>query len=410
MRYIIDFHLLILFYHQTFGTFTGDIYLKIIKMNLLILNSVPNSYATQSIIKAGRRRGHKMIVLDPGYFSPLISNVEAGYDRLYDLLKKNAYRITIRDIDAVIPRIGQNLSYNSFIVEHLTENLGIYSVQSATGIRAAANKFHTLQICSRHGIKTPITLYVKATNDVDFLIDKAGGIPLIIKYNSGSQGAGVMIMDSRKSAISTIQGLVKNKADFIVQQYIQSRGQDIRAIVIGNQVIAAYKRTAPKGDFRSNLSLGGSGEMVQLPMEDQVTCVRASQAIGLEVAGVDLLKDTSGITYLNEINSNFGLKGQKITGVNVGEYLISHIENREIGGRTVPSKTANDYYNQLKGENRKLWNHLQFFTENRRMKEMYRTTEGKEIDYQDISGKWMKRKIRSVYDLYRIVFDTLTLK
>ncbi len=351
-----------------------------------------------------------MIVLDPGYFSPLISNVEAGYDRLYDLLKKNASRITIRDIDAVIPHIGQNLTYNSFIVEHLTENLGIYSVQSAAGIRAAANRFHTLQICSRHGIKTPITLYVKATNDLDFLIDKVGGIPLIIKYNSESQGAGVMIMDSRKSAISTIQGLIKSKADFIVQQFIQARGQNIRAIVIGNQVIAAYKRTAPRGDFRSDLSHVETVEIVKLSIEDQVICIRAAKAMGLEVAGIDIIKDKSGITYLNEINSNFWLKGQEMSGVNIGESLIAYIENRKIDGRTATSTTVSDHYNLMKNENRNLRNRLRFFIENQRMQEICKSTQGKEIDYMDVSGKWMKRKVRNIYDIYRIVFDTLKLK
>ena len=379
-------------------------------MNILILNSNPKCLATQSIVKAGQRRNHRMIVLDPAYFSPLVSNIEAGYDRLYDLLNKSATRITIRDIDAVVPRIGNNLTYNSFIVEHLTENLGIYSIQSATGIRAAANKFHTLQICSRFGIKTPVTLYVKSTNNIDFLIEKAGGIPLIIKYNSGSQGAGVMLMETRKSAVSTIQGLIKNKADFIVQEFIESRNQDIRAIVLGDKVIAAYRRTANRGDFRSNLSLGGTGELIQLTAEDQIICIKASKAIGLEVSGVDLIKDTKGITYLGEINSNYGLKVQKIAGINIGERLINYIENREITGKTAPSKSQDFYYTQLKNENRRIWGNLQFFTENRRIRQIFENAKDKEINYRDVSGKWMMRKIKNIYDVYRIVFDTLIIK
>ncbi|HKK43783.1 MAG TPA: hypothetical protein VJ963_15310, partial [Bacteroidales bacterium] len=115
-------------------------------MNILILNSSEKCFATQSIIKAGQRHDHKMVVLDPAYFSPLISSVENGYDRMYDLLPKTAARITIKEIDAIIPRIGNNLIYNSYIVEHLSENLGIYSIQTAPGLRTAANKFHTLQL------------------------------------------------------------------------------------------------------------------------------------------------------------------------------------------------------------------------------------------------------------------------
>jgi glutathione synthase/RimK-type ligase-like ATP-grasp enzyme len=118
-------------------------------MNILVLNSSEKCFATQSIIKAGEKHGHKMIILDPAYFSPLVSNIEGGYDRIYDLLPRTASRITIKEIDAIIPRIGNNLIYNSFILEHLAENLGIYSIQSASRIRAAANKFHTLLLSRR---------------------------------------------------------------------------------------------------------------------------------------------------------------------------------------------------------------------------------------------------------------------
>ena len=379
-------------------------------MNILILNSAEKCFATQSIIRAGEKHRHRMVVLDPAFFSPLVSNVEAGYDRVYDLLPKTATRITIKEIDAIIPRIGNNVIYNSYIVEHLSENLGIYSVQSASGIRTAANKFHTLQLCSRYGIKTPITLYVKSANNIDFLIEKAGGIPLIIKYNYGSQGAGVMLMETKKSAISTIEGLIKNKADFIIQQYIESRGKDIRAVVMGDRVVVAYQRTARKGDFRSNLSLGGSGELVQLSADDEITCVKSSKAIGLEVSGVDLIKDTKGVTFLNEINSNFGFKGQKITGVDIGEHMIRYLENREIDGKTVQIKSPDFYYEQLRTQNKSLWNHMQFFTENRRMKELYESAKDKSITYKDISGKMVFRKVKNIYDLYRIVFDTFNVK
>jgi ribosomal protein S6--L-glutamate ligase len=379
-------------------------------MNILILNSSERCFATQSIIAAGEKHCHKMIVLDPVYFSPLISSVEAGYDRVYDLLPKTATRITIREIDAIIPRIGNNLIYNSYVVEHLSENLGIYSIQTASGIRAAANKFHTLQLCSRCGIKTPTTLYAKSVSNIDFLIEKAGGIPLILKYNYGSQGAGVMLMESRKSAISTIEGLLKNRADFVVQQYIESRGKDIRAVVMGDRVVVAYQRTARKGDFRSNISLGGSGELIQLSADDEITCVKASKAIGLEVSGVDLIKDAKGITYLNEINSNFGFKGQKITGVDIGEHLIGYLENREITGKTTQAKSPNFFYEQLRNQNRSLWNNLQFFIENRRMKNLYESTKNKSISYKDVFGKMALRKVKNIYDLYRIVFETFNIK
>ena len=379
-------------------------------MNILVLNSNPKCIGTRTIVKAGEARGHKMIVLDPGYFSPLVSNIEAGHDRLYDLLPKTTSRITINQVDCIIPRIANNVIYNSFVLEHLTENLGIYSTQSAAGIRAAGNKFHTLQICSRHGIKTPITVYARSSNNIDFLIEKVSGIPFILKYNSGSQGAGVMLMETRKSAISTIQGLMKNKADFILQQYIESRGQDIRAIVINDRVVASYLRTAPKGDFRSNMSMGGTGKKIKLSAEDQNICIQASKAIGLEFSGVDLIKDTKGVTYLGEINGNPGMKIQKVTGVNIGQQLISFIETREVTGKTAPARSQDHYYTQLKNENRRIWGNLKFFLENRRIQQMFHETKDKEIQYRDHSGKWMLRKIKSIHDLYRIVFDTFIIK
>lgn len=380
-------------------------------MNILILNSNPKCIGTRTLVKAGEAKGHRMIVLDPAYFSPLVSNIEAsGYDRVYDLLPNTAARITINQIDCIIPRISSNLIYNSFVLEHLTENLGIYSVQSATGLRASANKFHTLQICSRHGIKTPLTVYAKSSNNIDFLLEKVKGPKCILKLNSGSKGAGVMLMETRKSAVSTIQGLLKNKADFILQEFIESRGQDVRAIVVNDRVVASYQRTAPKGDFRSNMSLGASGQPVKLSMEDQNICVQASKAIGLEFSGVDLLKDVNGTTYLGEINGNPGTQIIKVSKINIWDHLIEYIETREVSGRTAPSKSQDHYYTQLKNENRRIWSHLKFFMENRRIQEIYQNTKDEEIKYRDVSGKWMLRKIRNIYDLYRIIFDTFLIK
>ena len=203
-----------------------------------------------------------------------------------------------------------------------------------------------------------------------------------------------------------IEALIKNKTDFILQQYIESKGEDIRVLLIGNQIIASYKRKAPRGDFRSNISGGGSGEAIELSMEDKISAIKASQALELEFSGCDLIKDSKGTTYLTEVNSNPGFAGQKITGINFAEPIIQYIESRELSGKTAPAKTPNQFYDQLKEENRKLWGHVKFFTENRRIQQIYESTKDKEINYRDIAGKWMMRKVKSVYDLYRIVFDT----
>lgn len=378
-------------------------------MNILILNSAEHSGPTQSIVRAGQKRGHRMIVLDPEYFSPLVSNIESGYDRLYDLLPKTASRVSITDFDAIIPRIGNNVIYNSYVLEHMTLNLGIYSIQSAAGIRIAANKWHTTQTVSRYGIKTPKTIYLKSATNIDFIIEKLGGLPIVMKYVFGSQGVGVILLKDRKSAISTIEALLKNRADVLLQEFIDARGSDIRAIVIGNQVIAAYRRTAPHGDFRSNISLGGTGEKVNLSVDDQIICVKASKAIGLEAAGIDLIKDSKGTTYLVEINSNFGMKGQKITGIDFGEHMINYIEKRKSSGDTTPPK-APDYYVQLRAHYNLLSQQLKYFIENKRMLQVFEATKGKDIHYKDLNGKPYLQKITSIHSLYKIIFDTFLIK
>ena len=145
-------------------------------------------------------------------------------------------------------------------------------------------------------------------------------------------------------------------------------------------------------------------------MEDQIIAIKASQALELEFSGCDLIKDSKGTTYLSEVNSNPGFAGgQRILGINFAEPLIQYIENRELSGKTVPGKTPNQFYDQLKEENRKLWGHVKFFTENRRIRQIYETTKDKEINYRDVSGKWMMRRIKNIYDIYRIIYDTFKI-
>ena len=295
-------------------------------MRIIVLATSENNLASKAIHKAGIKRGHHVEIMDPSQMSLLVSNVPSGYDRLYFSKNGSLNRINIKDVDAIVPRIGQNINYGSFIVEHLSQNLGIYSTQSAEGILNASNKLKTLQILSENGMPTPQSISLNANSNISSLIEKIGGFPVIIKLIHGSGGYGVALLSDRASAISTIQALLKSKTSILLQEYIRSSGKDYRAIVIGNNVVACYQRISQsRSEFRANLQLGGHGTPVKISDAEKNLCVRASKAIGLSVAGVDFLRDKTGKPYLVEINSNFGFKVQGITGVDIADKIIRHV-------------------------------------------------------------------------------------
>jgi ribosomal protein S6--L-glutamate ligase len=266
--------------------------------------------------------------MDPSQMSLLVSNVPSGYDRLYFSKNGSIDRINIKDVDAIIPRIGQNINYGSFIVEHLSQNLGIYSTQSAEGILNAANKLRTLQILSENGLPTPRSISINASSNINGLIEKIGGFPVVVKLVHGSGGQGVALLSDRASAVSTIQAFLKSKLSILLQEYIRVNGKDFRAFVVGNRVIACYQRVSQsKNEFRANLQLGGHGIPAKISNEEKNLCVRAAKATGLSVAGIDLVRDKTGKPLFIEVNANHGFKVERITGVNVAEEIICHVEN-----------------------------------------------------------------------------------
>jgi ribosomal protein S6--L-glutamate ligase len=389
-------------------------------MNILVLSTAEDNYATKSIINAAKSRGHKVSVVDPIQLYLFISNIESGYDRVYFSDDKQIGRINIKDFDAIICRLGANVSYGTFIVEHLTKNLGIFSVQSATGIRNATNKLMTLQICSSYGLTTPRTVYLHNTLHLDYLIEKIGGYPIIVKLIQGSGGTGVALLKDRISAIPTIQSLLKSRSNIIIQEYIESHGKDFRVIVIGNSIVASYQRSSVRGDFRANLQQGGSGTPITLDQEDKEFCIKAARAIDLNVAGIDIIKDKTGKTYLLEINANFGFKVQKITGVNIASKIIRFAEqnyntdyksNAPIFSQPLlkePGLIGKDKQSYIQLINI-LKNQLNFYTNNPLMKELYEKTKGKTIAYQDRKAKSRQIMVNKIQDLHQIMFDTFTI-
>lgn len=294
-------------------------------MKLLVLSTSPESQATKYFTSAGKERGHEMEVLNPEQMYLYLSNVHRK-DRLYF----EDRRIYKNEIDAVIPRIGASPSHAWAVINHIRQNMGLFSTQTVAGIMNASDKLRTTQLLSIKGIKTPRTVYAKESRNVKLLIDLVGGLPVIVKGLRGSQGANVVILETVLSANSVLESYYKNKQQVLIQEYIEpdkSGAKDIRAIVVGDKVVASMQRTAPKGSFKSNVSLGATAEPIELTDDQKEICINAAEAIGLDVAGVDLMTDQDGNNYVIEINSNFGMHIQDICqDVNIAEEVIIYCE------------------------------------------------------------------------------------
>jgi len=377
-------------------------------MNIVILNSTPKCLATKSIVRAGTKRANQMPVLDPAYLSPYISSV-GGYDRLYDMIAGPDKRLAIKNIDVIIPRFATNVRFNTFVLDHLTNNMGIPSVQSAQGIRIAANKWHTLQVCSQYGIRVPKTIYSSTLKDPEYLIKKIGPLPLLIKSNYGSMGTSLMIIETKKTAISAIQTLIKTKNDFIIQEYIPSDASDVRIVIVGSKIICSYLRRAEKGEWRSNLSLGAVGTPITITPEEEIMALKAASAVGLEVCGVDIIRDKKGVPFLLEVNSNMGFKGEKITGVNFGQKIVEFAEVKAKNNSS-NSKDLKQLHDEVyKSHFRRIDKKLKFFLENPSINQTLEKSRGKVISYRDLTGQKHRLKVESVGDIYKMIFDTFKI-
>lgn len=309
-------------------------------MNILILAT---SYPSEKLIQAIENYGHTWEHYHPAEIYIYTSEKVNGYDRVYDGSPdlKEPRRLNLKDYDAVITRLsGERLPAFCNVLRHLTENLGIYSPQTADALLTATDKLKTIQDCSVAGIRVPRTVYAHSPAHVGFLIKKIGGLPAVAKTIRGSQGNGVFLLNDIEQTNTSLQAIYKLNVDLILQEYIEADKKDIRAIVVGDKVVAAIQRQGSK-DFRANLSQeGGTGQAITLSKADEQFCVDAAKAIGLEFAGVDIMKRKGdNTTYLIEINGNMGTKSIDITGINWFENLIEFIEN-QTGNTQKATKSA----------------------------------------------------------------------
>ena len=289
-------------------------------MNIAILSKGETLYSTQSLLKAGAKRKHVMEVLDPSHCSLSIENGKSVV-RFHDEI--------VDDLDAIIPRIGaSNTYYGATLVRHFNA-MNVFSVVSAEAILQTRDKWTCSQLLSTFNVPIPKTILGSSSN-FEYLLSNFKNEPVIIKILEGTHGNGVILADTYLSALSTIETLKTAGVKFLLQEYIkESKGTDLRVIVVGGKVVSAMKRQSKEGDFRSNLHRGGSSAKINLSYEEENIALRAAKAMKLGVCGIDILQSSRGPLVL-EINSSPGLEGiEKITEVNISEKIISYIERNK---------------------------------------------------------------------------------
>lgn len=298
-------------------------------MKLAILSCGPNSYSTQRLKEAAAQRGHTVKVLNTLKFA---IDLQQGSPDLYYRQKPLSH------YDAVLPRIGASITYYGTAVVRQFQEMDVFCANTAHGISNSRDKLRSLQILSRHHIGIPQTTFVRDKRDVLPAIERVGGAPVIIKLIEGTQGIGVLLAESVTAAESIIELLQSQKQNVLIQKFVaESKGKDIRAFVVGDRVVAAMRRVAQGQEFRSNVHRGGIAEAVELSPEYVETAVRATQIMGLSVAGVDMLESATG-PQIMEVNSSPGLEGiEACTGLDVAgaviEYIAAQVDFPEIDVR-----------------------------------------------------------------------------
>lgn len=295
-------------------------------MKIAILSRNKKLYSTRRLIEACEQRGHEPMVLDVlrCYMDVVSSKPEVHFKG------ENLPRF-----DAVIPRIGASVTFYGTAVLRQFEMMGSFPLNESVAISRSRDKLRSLQLMARKGVGMPNTGFAHHPDDIQDLIKMTGGAPLVIKLLEGTQGIGVVLAETKKAAESVIEAFMGLKTNILVQEFIkEAGGADIRCFVVGDKVVAAMKRQAAPGEFRSNLHRGGSASLVKITPAERATAINAAKVMGLNVAGVDLLRSERGPLVM-EVNSSPGLEGiEKATGKDVAGMVIDFIEKKAKPNRT----------------------------------------------------------------------------
>ena len=287
-------------------------------MRLVILSRQPQLYSTAALVEAGVRRGHEVRVLDTLQFDIHLSK------RKPELFYQGA---PVGPVDAVIPRIGASITFFGLAVVRQFEMMGVYCLNESQAIARSRDKLRCLQILSRHDVGMPPTVYTRQAEHVTSCIEKVHGPPVVVKLLQGTQGIGVVLAETTVAASSVIEAFHGLDQNILIQKFIrESNGSDIRALVVGRRVVAAMRRQAVAGEFRSNIHRGGKAKKISLPPDYRKTALAAARVLGLRVAGVDMIESDDGPMVM-EVNSSPGLEGiQKATNVDVARAIVEHVE------------------------------------------------------------------------------------
>ena len=295
-------------------------------MKIAILSRGAQLYSTKRLKEAGKARGHDVDIID--------------YLRCYMDITPRAPKVIyqgepLMDIDAVIPRIGTSNTFYGMALVRQFEMMGVFPANESQAISRSRDKLRCMQLLSKQGIGLPVTGFAHSTKDIDGLINIVGGAPLVIKLLEGTQSIGVVLAETYQAAKSVIEAFRGLDANILVQQFIaEAKGADLRCFVVGDKVIAAMKRQGAPGEFRSNLHRGGNAEQIKLSAEERKTAISAAKAMGLGVAGVDLLRSNNGPVVM-EVNSSPGLEGiEKATGIDVADKIDEFLEKNASPGKT----------------------------------------------------------------------------
>lgn len=287
-------------------------------MKIVILSQNPNLYSTKRLIESGTEKGHEIQVVDHSKCDLIIEKKKPG------LIYKGQ---EIEGVNGVIPRIGASITFYGTAVVRQFEMMKVFTAVESQALVRSRDKLRSLQILSRAGLGLPKTVFSNYSKNVGAIIDKAGGAPVVIKLLEGTQGLGVVLADNRNSAESILEAFNGLQARVIVQEFIkEAKGADIRAFVVDGVVVGAMKRQGKEGEFRSNLHRGGSANIIELSDEEENAAIKAAKAMGLGVAGVDLLQSARGPLIL-EVNSSPGLEGiEAATGKDIAGMIIKYVE------------------------------------------------------------------------------------
>jgi ribosomal protein S6--L-glutamate ligase len=295
-------------------------------MKIAMLARNPDLYSHQRLKEAAEARGHELDIINT---LRCYMNIAARRPEIYYNGEKLPF------YDAVIPRIGASVTFYGLAVLRQFEMMGVYPLNESVAIGRSRDKLRSLQILSREGIGLPVTTFAHDPKQTEEVLKLAGGAPLVIKLLEGTQGIGVVLADTDRSAKSVVEAFRGAKVNILVQEFIkEAGGTDIRALVVGGKVVAAMQRTGAEGEFRSNLHRGGSANQIKISPEERSTAVRSAKAMGLNVCGVDMLRANHGPVVM-EVNSSPGLEGvEKATGIDVAGRIIELLEKQAQPGKT----------------------------------------------------------------------------